>query len=135
MQKTTLLSLIITFSLTFITGNTYAQGKFKRLDTQAFYQKIINSDDALIIDVRLGYDFARNRIQNASLAETKKDLTKLVKTIPKKAPIMLYCQDGDRSKQAANFLKKKGFKHVFDLKNGLVSWIEKGLPLDTVKLD
>ncbi len=133
MQKSTLKIPIFLFCISISTG-IYAQKQF-RLDANLFYQKIKSSKDPLVIDVRPAYKFQENRIKDAVLAENQEDLLNLLKIVPKSAPVFLYCQYGDRSKRALKCLRQKGFTNVLELEDGLDTWIEEGLPLDTLKLE
>ncbi len=42
--------------------------------------------------------------------------------LPKNDPILVVCQSGGRSNQAANFLDAKGFTTVYDMLNGMSVW-------------
>jgi len=115
--------------------NTFAQSNKHKLKAKKYYHKLNSKIDPLIIDTRPAFKFQESRIQNAVLAEETDELLKLVEIVPKDEPIFIYCQKGDRSKKAAETLKEKGYTHVYELKGGLLRWIEKGLPLDTVKYE
>ncbi len=108
-----------------------AQTSKTRISAEEFYKKIKSSKEALIIDTRPAFKYDENRIHNAVLAEGQNDLIRITKGIPKSKTIFLYCQIGDRSKKAIKVLKAEGFSSVFELKDGLVTWIDEGLPLDT----
>jgi len=44
------------------------------------------------------------------------------KQLPADKPILVVCRSGNRSNQAATFLRSKGFKHVYDMLGGMRSW-------------
>lgn len=44
-------------------------------------------------------------------------------------PIILFCQNGERSSLAAESIKKLGYSNVSILKDGINGWKEEGLPL------
>nr|WP_319400630.1 rhodanese-like domain-containing protein [uncultured Carboxylicivirga sp.] len=112
-----------------------AQSKNNLLKAKKFYSELKSSKDPLIIDVRPAFKFQENRIIDAALAEKEEDLLKLVEIVPKNAPVFVYCQKGDRSVKAAEILRNIGFTNVYELKGGLLKWIDAGLPLDTVKYE
>nr|WP_321406694.1 rhodanese-like domain-containing protein [uncultured Carboxylicivirga sp.] len=134
MQKKALKWLVLFFLVT-PTICSFSQVKKYKLDAKSFYNELISVKDPFIIDTRPGYKFQENRIQNAVLAESQDELLKLTKIIPKDTPIFVYCQIGDRSKRAVKALRGNGFTRVYELEDGLVTWIEAGLPLDTIKLE
>ncbi|MBS2098831.1 rhodanese-like domain-containing protein [Carboxylicivirga linearis] len=115
--------------------STFAQSNKYKLKAKKYYHKLNAKKDPLIIDTRPAFKFQENRIQNAVLAEEIEDLLKLVKIVPKDEPIFIYCQKGDRSQKAAETLKEKGYTKVYELKGGLLKWMDAGLPLDTVKYE
>ena len=124
-----LLMLFIPLTSTFAQSNKYT------LKAKKYYHKLNSKKDPLIIDTRPAFKFQENRIQNAVLAEEIEDLLKLVEIVPKDEVIFIYCQKGDRSQKAAETLKEKGYTKVYELKGGLLKWIDAGLPLDTVKYE
>lgn len=115
--------------------NIQAQNSKSRLNAIEFHQKLNKNKGAIIIDARPAYKFTEDRIEGAILAEDQKSLELLIKDLPKSDPIFVYCQIGDRSKKALKVIKNLGFTEVYELKDGLVTWIENDLPLDTVKLN
>lgn len=42
--------------------------------------------------------------------------------LPADRPILVVCRSGNRSNQAAAFLRSKGFKQVYDMLDGMRSW-------------
>lgn len=123
-----LLTLILSSTISFSQKNTHL------LKAKAFYKQLQSSENPVIIDVRPAKKFSENRIDNAISMESLDDLEELLKDIPKDQTIMLYCQKGDRSKQSRIVFEELDFTNVYELKNGLNTWIKAGLPLDTTKL-
>lgn len=122
---------ILLFTLTLLCGvNIQAQNSKSRLNANEFYQKIKLHPQALIIDTRPAYKFSEDRIKGAILAEDQLTLEALIKDVPKSDAIFIYCQIGDRSRRALKVLKSKGYTKVFELQDGLITWIEADLPLD-----
>jgi rhodanese-related sulfurtransferase len=50
--------------------------------------------------------------------------------LPKDSKIVLYCRSGSMSKTAAETLVKLGYKNIFDLRNGMIRWQQKGNRLE-----
>ncbi len=82
----------------------------------------------LLLDVRTPMEFNEGHIENAknidiSNVNFESELDKL----DKEQTVFVYCAIGVRSTKAANMLRKKGFKHVFDLDGGYPDLIKVGM--------
>ena len=94
--------------------------------------RVINSEDALVVDVRSVADFKKGHILNARniplarLADHEKELSK-----NKERPILCYCALGSTAPQACERLRKMGFNTVYSLKGGLNAWEGASLPVTT----
>ena len=103
----------------------------KGLNPHDFYISIIESDEVIILDVRLWEDYASDRIINSIWAGELSELDKVVADLDKSSAVFLYCDYDDRSSIVSKILKKKGFKQVVKLDGGLVEWKNMGFPVDT----
>ena len=94
--------------------------------------RLINSEDALVLDVRSAADFKKGHILNARnialarLADHEKELSK-----HKDSPIICYCTLGSTAPQACEKLSKMGFSKVYSLRGGLNAWEGASLPVTT----
>lgn len=73
------------------------------------------------IDVRTPSEFRGNHIQgfrNIPLNE----LMQKVNHLDKNKEVIVICQSGMRSKQAAKMLKKLGFQHITNVSGGMNAW-------------
>lgn len=93
--------------------------------------RLINKEDAVIVDIRNRDDYRRghianafnllpNDIKNGSVGELEKH---------KSQPIIVVCANGLSSREAAENLHKAGFERVQVLKDGLAGWSGENLPL------
>jgi len=92
--------------------------------------KMINHDDALIIDVRESNEYSGGHIINSlhiPLASIKSRLGEIEKY--KNRKLILACRSGSRSSSACATLKKEGFEQVFNLSGGVTAWESANLPL------
>lgn len=92
--------------------------------------RLINRENALVVDLRSSDDFsgqhilhARN-IPAADLESREKELEKY-----KTQALVVYCANGSTSARAARRLLARGFAQVYCLKGGLPSWQGANLPL------
>lgn len=78
----------------------------KQLSEADFKEKMKKSKDIAIIDVRNPYEYQTNHIKGAINLPLNKIKRKKVE-IPTDKDIILYCQTGIRSKQAAKVLRRR----------------------------
>ncbi len=92
--------------------------------------RLINKQDAIILDVRDESEYKAGHIVNArnfpvALIDTK--LNELA--TEKERPVLIYCKSGQRSARAASLLNKQGFTNVFKLAGGMMAWQSASLPV------
>ena len=92
--------------------------------------RLINHDDAVVVDVREDREFNQGHILNSIhipqgyLKDRVKELDKY-----KGKPIIVGCRSGHRSSHACAILKKEGFEPVYNLAGGVMAWQNANLPL------
>jgi rhodanese-related sulfurtransferase len=84
---------------------------------------------AIIIDIRREAEFDTGHILNSNNIEAEN-----VYTVPKKiadpeTEIWVMCRTKHRATYFAGMLYKYGYKNVYLVDGGIVSWVEKGFPL------
>lgn len=93
--------------------------------------QLINRQDALILDLREGAEYAAGRVPNAlhiPLAQLEARRGELAKFVSR--PIIAYCDRGQSNRSAVSALSKLGFTEVFTLHGGLRAWSDAGMPLE-----
>ena len=101
-----------------------------KLATPARAVELLNQDQTVVIDVREPHEFAKGYIEGAhhiSLGRLKEKMYEFEAN--KDAPILVYCQQGTRSKEACKQLVKEGFTQVYYLEGGILTWQDQKLPL------
>ena len=91
--------------------------------------RMINHEDAVILDVRGAGEYDRGHVINAvhiPLAQLAKERSKLNKY--KDRPIIAACRNGQQSATACGTLKKNGFQNVYKLQGGMTAWEGADLP-------
>ena len=93
--------------------------------------RLINKEDAVVVDVRGRDDFRKGRISNAInvlAADIKKgSFSELEKH--KAQPLIVVCATGTSASDSAAQLIAAGFPQVFVLKEGVSGWSSENLPL------
>lgn len=96
--------------------------------------RLINRDDALVLDVSNSADHAAGHIIGAMHmppSRIEAGDQKLLKH--KDDPVLVYCKNGQVSPQMANKLVKLGFSNVHVLSGGLTQWISDQQPVSRHK--
>jgi rhodanese-related sulfurtransferase len=81
----------------------------------------------LLIDVRKK-DKRLISIPHSTSLPLEKLTIKIPEIAKKDTPIILYCEDGSRSYQAAKLLYFQGFTNVTDMIGGIITWKDAGYP-------
>lgn len=105
--------------------------KFKMVNTNEAV-KIMNQDEAIIVDVREDKEIQGNIIKGAqhiTLAQLSDRMGHLGTN--KQVPVLVYCQRGNRSTSACQTITKAGFENVSALTGGIISWETANLPTVT----
>jgi sulfur-carrier protein adenylyltransferase/sulfurtransferase len=87
-------------------------------------QRLDRGDALSIVDVREPNEYQINRIPGSTLIPLG-DVPKRYAELDPDAEIVVQCKSGGRSAKAADFLRSVGFKHVLNLKGGILDWIDK----------
>lgn len=92
-------------------------------DAAQFLTGPSSGQSVFLLDVRTNAEFAQRRIPGAKLIPVE-DLEKRHRTeIPAEADkILVYCESGDRSRLACDFLSRQDYANVYFLRNGLQGW-------------
>lgn len=109
----------------------HQSGKANQLDPTAAI-RLMNNDDAVVLDVREATDFGKGHIkdaQNFPMSSFNKQLDSLAKH--KDKPVLAYCRSGNQSGRACRILKRSGFNNVHNLAGGIIGWQDANLPLTT----
>ncbi len=92
--------------------------------------RLINSNDAVVLDVRADAEYRKGHIINAINVPQGQLQTQLASLDKYKSrPIITVCRTGQESARAGVVLKQQGFDQVHTLSGGLVTWETANLPL------
>ena len=105
------------------------------LEAPAFAEKIKNTPNAQILDVRTPQEFAGDHIENAkNINWLNADFATNAATLNNTKPVFVYCKAGSRSNKAAAKLEEMGFTNIYDLQGGILKWEATGLSKPSDKL-
>ena len=106
--------------------NRYLSGKS--------WNKLIIKKETLLIDVRKPFEYSVGTFKNAMNPNIQnfRDFPKFLSKVEKTKPVAMFCTGGIRCEKASIFLKKKGFKNVFQLKGGILNYLNKTKKKDSL---
>ena len=90
--------------------------------------QLINSRNAVVIDVRTPEEFASGSLPGARNVPVDKFDQKM-RDIKKDKPLIVVCASGSRAGRAATQLRASGCAEVYVLAGGISAWREAGLPI------
>ena len=82
-----------------------------------------NMSNAFLIDARSEKEFDVSHIQGAHFLNYDHPDFKILETIPKNTPIVVYCSIGYRSEKIAKKLQTQGFTNVKNLFGSIFEWV------------
>ena len=98
------------------------------------WNKLIIKKETLLIDVRKPFEYNVGTFKNAMNPNIQnfRDFPKFLNKVEKTKPVAMFCTGGIRCEKASIFLKKKGFKNVFQLKGGILNYLNKTKKKDSL---
>lgn len=98
---------------------------YQDLYPKEFLAEYNNTEDKVLIDVRTPAEIEEVsieghiaiNIQNPSFVEE-------VNKLDKSKTYFIYCRSGNRSGQACKYMASQGFDKLFNLKGGMLEWVE-----------
>ena len=101
--------------------------KLNRYISGKSWNKLISNKETLVVDVRKPFEYDVGTFKNSINPNIQnfRDFPKYLKKIDKAKPVAMFCTGGIRCEKASIFLKRKGFKNVFQLKGGILNYLNK----------
>ena len=94
-------------------------------DAKALLEKNRN---VFLLDVRTPQENSQGKLPGTTLIPIS-EIERRINEIPRNRTIVVYCAVGSRSRSAADYLSKIGYKDVYNMKDGIVGWYRNGFPL------
>ncbi len=122
-------ALFVVMALVIKAEFDHQSGKANQVDPTAAI-RLMNNDDAVVVDVREVNDFNKGHIKDAKnipMSSLKQQLDNVAKV--KDLPVLMYCRSGNISGRACRVLKRSGYSDVHNLAGGILGWQDANLPL------
>ena len=91
------------------------------------WNKLIQNKDTYIIDTRKPFEFKVGTFKksvNPNVANFR-DFPKYLNKLKRNRPVAMFCTGGIRCEKTSVFLKKKGFKNIYQLNGGILNYLKK----------
>lgn len=105
--------------------------KLNKIDTKnkiepKDWNKFILKKETVLIDTRKNFEFKVGTFKGSINPELNnfRDFPRYFKTLKKNQNIGMFCTGGIRCEKASAYLKKKGFKNVYQLKGGIINYLD-----------
>jgi len=90
---------------------------------------LMDRDDVFLIDVREQHEYDEAHIPDITLIPLQ-TVPDSLDQIPTDKTVIVTCRTGNRSGQAAEYLRQQGFDNVHNMEGGIVAWQAAGFPVE-----
>lgn len=98
----------------------------KEVDASQLAQWVADATHQLrVIDVRQLEEIAQGTVPKAE-ALPLHTLPARLQDLPKEEKMVMVCRSGARSAQACMFLQQQGYSNVYNLRGGMMGWVQDG---------
>ena len=90
------------------------------------WNKLIKKKETLLLDARKPFEHKVGSFKksiNPNIGNFR-DFPKYLKKLKKNQPIAMFCTGGIRCEKASEYLEKKGFKNIYQLKGGIINYFK-----------
>ena len=120
--------ILAVFSFTLFSCQGQESAKVELVEAKAFSEKIANSGEIQLIDVRTPQEFEEQHIDNATNINCNgANFEQKAAQLDKSKPVYVQCKSGGRSAKASAKLSEMGFTKIFELDGGMMKWNAAGL--------
>lgn len=98
------------------------KSELANLNFQDFFEQAASDQEGVLIDVRTSEEFQQNKIIDCkNISYLSENLADELEQLPKELTYYIFCRTGRRSLRVCVLLKNSGYKHVFNLENGIIT--------------
>ena len=91
------------------------------------WNKLIKNKDTHIIDTRKPFEYKVGTFKRSVNPNVNnfRDFPKYLNKLKKNKPVAMFCTGGIRCEKTSIYLKKKGFKNIYQLNGGILNYLKK----------
>ena len=123
LKKTMIIVSILVLSTVGIVIFTSNESGITKIDVETLQNRLEN-EEITLLDVREVDEYEGGHIEGAVNAPLS-SLNETELPYPKDEPIYVICRSGNRSAQAAQLLKERGYTEIYDVSGGMIAWEQK----------
>ncbi|WP_251132921.1 rhodanese-like domain-containing protein [Exiguobacterium sp. s7] len=123
MKKLMLILSILVLVTIGIVLFTSEETRITKIDVETLQNRLEN-EEITLLDVREVDEYEGGHIEGAVNAPLS-SLNETELPYPKDEPIYVICRSGNRSAQAAQLLKERGYTEIYDVSGGMIAWEQK----------
>ena len=117
--------------------NLILNSKERNLDTHLDpneWNQLIKKKDTHIIDTRKPFEFNVGTFKKSVNPDVNnfRDFPKYLNKLKKDKPVAMFCTGGIRCEKTSVYLKKKGFKNIYQLNGGILNYLKKTKEKDSL---
>jgi rhodanese-related sulfurtransferase len=95
----------------------------RNVDADEFSRLMTDLGNAEVIDVRTYPEYASGHLEGAVLYDLMEpDWVERIEALDREKPYLVYCRSGSRSFHAGLHMQDAGFREVYNLAGGIISW-------------
>jgi thioredoxin 1 len=128
--------ILFSFSTSFLACQPSPRNheNYQALSAQKFAEKLQNTPNAQVLDVRTEPEFADRHLAKAlNINYNSGDFAQKIAQLDKTKPTFVYCLSGSRSRGASASLLAAGFTQVYNLEGGVLAWQNAGFEFETAQ--
>lgn len=94
------------------------------------FKQLTGTENATLLDVRTPGEYSRGHIEGSTnINISDPGFVSKVNLLQKDKTVLVYCLSGSRSDAAASSMSRMGFKKIYTLQQGIMTWSGQGYPL------
>lgn len=99
------------------------------IDAQAAFTLLQDNPDIIILDIRTPDEYNLQRIPNSIIIDYySPQFRAQLDALEKDKTYFVYCRSGNRSGDSLRHFQDLGFRTIYHLEGGILSWVRAGLP-------
>lgn len=110
-------------------GYPVTSGDIQDIDPVELESRLSQEFPLVVLDVREPWEFRTGHVPKAVHIPLGQLQARVAELDPE-TPVAIICQSGSRSQTAAALLAQKGFKQVFNVREGTMGWRRRGFPVE-----
>lgn len=111
-------------------GLPVTSGDIQDIDPRELVNRMANDSRLVVLDVREPWEYKNGHVPGAKLIPLP-ELFSRVGELDSAQPIAVICESGHRSQTGAALLAQKGFKTLYNVREGTSGWRRRGFPIET----